>query len=48
MRWEYTTITMEASGWMGGIIDGTELTARLNQLGAQGWELVSMLTTNMM
>lgn len=47
MHWQYTTISMEAYGWMGGKIDGDQLTNRLNELGAQGWELVSIFDTNM-
>ncbi len=47
MNWQYTTISMEAYGWRGGKIDSDQLTSRLNQLGAEGWELVSIFDTNM-
>jgi hypothetical protein len=47
-RWEYMTLTMAAGGFfLGGAIDGQELTDRLNELGAEGWELVSIFDTNM-
>jgi hypothetical protein len=44
--WEYTTFMLAATGLLGGNVDGDVLTAKLNELGAEGWELVSMFDTN--
>lgn len=47
MKWEYTTVMFEASGWfVGGALDGEKFNNRLNQLGEEGWELVSVFDTN--
>ena len=47
MTWEYTTFLLAATGFLGGKVDGDALTGKLNELGAQGWELVAMFDTNM-
>ena len=48
MRWEYMTVLCDArSGWLGGKFDAQGLTNRLNELGREGWELVSAFDTNM-
>jgi hypothetical protein len=47
MTWEYTTLMLAATGFFGGDVDGDALTDKLNELGAQGWELVTMFDTNM-
>ena len=39
-RFEYMTLTIAASLWSSKI-DEQDLTDQLNQLGQQGWELVS-------
>lgn len=49
VKWEYTSIAFDAS--MGffkssGEIDLDAATAKLNELGAQGWELTSAFDTN--
>jgi hypothetical protein len=47
MKWEYTTIMFEASGWfLGGKLDGEKFTSHLNRLGEEGWELVNVFDTN--
>jgi hypothetical protein len=46
-RWEYKTIKMEAKGFMGGVVDTDKFDAMLNELGAQGWNLVSVFDTNL-
>ena len=47
-RWEYFTFKIEAGGWfLGGILNEGVLSERLNELGGEGWELVSVFDTNM-
>jgi hypothetical protein len=47
MKWEYTTVMFEASGlFVGGALDGEKFNNRLNQLGEEGWELVTVFDTN--
>jgi hypothetical protein len=46
--WDYKTMKLTADGsWLGGKIDETKLEARLNELGRDGWELISAFDTNM-
>lgn len=41
-RWEYMTLDVGVAGfWLGPDLDGDALTARLNQLGASGWEVTA-------
>jgi hypothetical protein len=48
MKWEYMTLVFAATGvFLGGKLNGKQLTDRLNELGEQGWELVSIFDTNM-
>ena len=44
--WEYRTIKLETKGMMGGILDTQSFDALLNQLGSEGWELVTAFDTN--
>ncbi|HVX39024.1 MAG TPA: DUF4177 domain-containing protein [Gemmatimonadaceae bacterium] len=38
-RWEYMTLDVRVSGFFSGPnLDGDALTAKLNELGADGWE----------
>lgn len=46
-RWEYKTIKVDAKGILGGVVDMAAFDALLNDLGAQGWNLVSTFDTNM-
>lgn len=46
MNWEYKTIKMKARGVIGGLVDTEELDARLNEMGARGWELVNVFDTS--
>ena len=49
MKWEYMTLMLPATGLvLGGKIDAQKLTDRLNQLGNERWELVSVFDTNML
>jgi hypothetical protein len=46
-KWEYMTLMLSATSfWGGGRLDGQALTNRLNELGVEGWELVSVFDTN--
>lgn len=40
-KFEYKTLFTDAKGMLGGKVDNYEFQAELNELGAQGWELVS-------
>lgn len=46
MKWEYKTIKISAKGLLGGKFDETEFDRMMNELGAQGWELVAVFDTN--
>ena len=46
MEWEYKTIKLATTGFNGGKLDEHELDKCMNQLGKQGWELVSAFSTN--
>lgn len=42
-RWEYMVLDVGVSGfWVGPDLDGDALTAKLNELGADGWEAVGL------
>jgi hypothetical protein len=47
INWEYKTLTFEAAGFWsgGGKLDAQLLTEQLNELGSEGWELVSVFDT---
>lgn len=48
-QWEYRTVKVEAKGWfVGGVLDQSKFEAALNELGRDGWELVSTFDTNML
>ncbi len=46
MRWEYNTLKMATTGFIGGKLDEETFTDHLNDLGDQGWELVAAFDTN--
>lgn len=42
-QWEYMVLDVGVSGfWLGPDLDGDALTAKLNELGADGWEAVGL------
>ena len=45
MKWEYMTIALKAGGFLGGKVNPDALTARLDEAGAAGSELVSVFAT---
>ena len=45
MTWEYRTIKVATTGLSGGRLDEEALDRVLNDLGAQGWELVTAVNT---
>jgi hypothetical protein len=46
MKWEYRTIKLGTRGVLGGKFDEHQLDAYMNQLGSEGWELVTAFDTN--
>ncbi len=46
MKWEYKSLKLAASGWMGGKFDEDELEKLMNELGRKEWEMVSAFDTN--
>ena len=44
-KFEYRTMTYDPKGIWGGKVDTQDFQERLNDLGAQGWELVSSVAT---
>jgi hypothetical protein len=46
MKWEYKTIKLAATGFLGGKIDEAKLDALMNDLGSQGWDLAAAFDTN--
>ena len=48
-KWEYMSLKVEAKGWfVGGELDQEEFDNKLNQLGRDCWEVVSVFDTNML
>ena len=45
-KYEYKVFTYDTKGVFGGKIDSRELENKLNQLGNQGWEMVSSTSSN--
>lgn len=45
-RWEYRTLKMQTTGFLGGILDTSSFDNELNKMGSEGWELVSCFDTS--
>jgi hypothetical protein len=45
-RWEYQTVQLDVEGFFRPHVDEESVSYQLNQLGAQGWELVSAFDLN--
>jgi hypothetical protein len=45
-RWEYRTLKMQTTGFLGGILDTNSFDNELNKMGSEGWELVSCFDTS--
>jgi len=46
-KWEYFTLKLATKGWfVGGELDVDKLDTHLNDLGAEGWEVVAAFDTN--
>jgi hypothetical protein len=51
-KWEYTTLQLAMNDkenlvWLDDQADGRNVATRLNELGAEGWELVSVDTNSL-
>ena len=47
-RWEYMILDVGVAGfWLGPNLDGNALTAKLNELGADGWEALGLTEMTM-
>ena len=45
-RYEYKVVAYDTKGLFGGKIDSGEFESQLNQLGNEGWEMVSCTSSN--
>lgn len=46
MRWEYKTLKLDVHGFFAPKVDPSVISAELNKLGGEGWELVAAFDTN--
>jgi uncharacterized protein DUF4177 len=46
-RWEYMVVDAGVTNVLSPNLDGDALTARLNELGAEGWEVVAVTAMEM-
>lgn len=45
-RWEYQVLQLDATGFYGGKINAEAMDHELNDLGQEGWELVTSFDSN--
>lgn len=45
-KWQYKSVRFETHGFSGGILETEEFDFVLNEMGEQGWELVTVFTTS--
>lgn len=45
-KFEYRILDVPVGGFWGGKIESQDLLEKLNELGAEGWEIASSLSTN--
>ena len=45
-KFEYKVVTFETKGFWGGNVEVSKVETRLDQLGNDGWEMVSSTSTN--
>ena len=45
-RWEYRTVKLKVTGFLGGKVDESEVSAVLNDAGIDGWELAAAPAVN--
>ncbi|GAB3315954.1 hypothetical protein GCM10027299_05610 [Larkinella ripae] len=45
-KFEYRILEVPTGGFWGGNVNSQELVEKLNELGAEGWEIASSLATN--
>lgn len=46
-KWEYHTVKFHTGGFFGGKLDEVEFQKMLNNMGEEGWELISCFDTNL-
>ena len=46
MQWEYKTVKLKAKGFFSKKLDENEFESYMNELGREGWELVTAFDTN--
>lgn len=44
--WEYRTVKLDVSSWLGPKVEPEKIDAELNAYGREGWELVSVVDVN--
>jgi len=48
MKWEYRTLKIDVRGFWGAKVDESRIDGVLNEVGADGWELVTALDINIL
>jgi Domain of unknown function (DUF4177) len=43
-QWEYKTVRLTTKGLLGGVLDTEDFDQKLNELGSNGWEMISTYT----